>query len=169
MTAQVNTGGSALPIIAMHDCFDRIMGLPDAKDWAGEIGKAMDEFRSQDEKQQAEKAEKRKSVRTTRGFDEFEGTYYNDPYGAVKVQTKNGKQTIVMFEGRHELENWHYDVFTAHVKMDMSELPLEVNFITGQDGGIESLEIALEGPPVKPSRFTKILKDTAGSTKEAQE
>ncbi|GHU74915.1 penicillin-binding protein [Clostridia bacterium] len=155
MTAQVNTGGSALPIITMYDCFDRLMGYADAKDWGGEIGKAMDEFRAKAEEENKGKADKRKPIRTARDFADFEGVYRNDPYGTVKVQLKDGKQTVVLLEGRHALENWHYDVFTAHISMEMSELDLEMNFITGQSGDIEALEVQLEGPPVKPIRFNK--------------
>ncbi|MDR2656419.1 MAG: serine hydrolase [Oscillospiraceae bacterium] len=158
MTSQVNTGGSALPIATMYDAFDRLMGYADAKDWGEEIGKAMDAFRGKAEEERKNKADKRKPTRTAREFSDFEGTYRNDPYGTVKVQAKDDQQTIVLLEGRHEFENWHYDVFSAHIKLEMSETDVEVNFLTGQSGDIEALEIQVEGPPVKPIRFNKEAK-----------
>ncbi|MDR1599579.1 MAG: serine hydrolase [Oscillospiraceae bacterium] len=155
ITAQVNTAGSALTLATMYDALDRLMGYPDARDWGADIGKAMEGFRGADDEAWKGKVEKRKDARTTRGFTDFEGVYRNEPYGAVRVQSRDGKPSIIMLETSHELENWHYDVFVARVKWGMDTMNTLVNFLTGQGGDIDALEIELEGPPVKPIRFNK--------------
>jgi CubicO group peptidase (beta-lactamase class C family) len=154
ISVQVNVGGTALALVTMQDCFDRLLGCADAKDWAGELGAAMDKFRDGAEQQSKEKEGKRKPARTTRDLSDFCGTYRSEAYGTVKVLQQGDGLTVKIFEGKFPLENWHYDVFVARISMEMQELPIEVNFLTGLDGSIEAFEAELEGG-IKAIRFTR--------------
>lgn len=147
-----NLNGSPLPLAIALSAFDRLLGL-EPVDWVTRAELFRDQALASAAEQQASQAQDRVAgTEPSHPLEAYAGEYRHPAYGAVRVRLEEGSLRAAL-NGLDELplEHWHYDVFQA------SDAPvggIRHQFLTGPDGRIDRVEVALE-PAVEPIVFTR--------------
>jgi hypothetical protein len=137
-----NLNGSPLPLAIALSVFDRLLGL-EPVDWVARAEFFLDQALSTMAEQQAVQAQDRVAgTEPSHPLEAYAGLYRHPAYGAVRVRFEEGSLRAAL-NGLDELplEHWHYDVF------QVSDTPvggIRHQFLTGPDGRIDRVEVALE-------------------------
>ena len=108
-----NLQGQLLPTALMFRIFDAYLGAP-AKDWSGDMLKAMKGLEDQGKAAQKKAEESRvKGTQPSLSLDKYAGTYKEESFGDAKVTLENGKLVLKTPAFVADLEHWHYDTFRA--------------------------------------------------------
>lgn len=144
-----NQNVSAVPSIVLNSIADRLFNLKPI-DWNG---KAVEANRIAKEKKAALKKEADlKHILNTKPshpLKEYTGVFENPAYGLMDISIKNDSLFVKVGKYRVWLKHYHYDVFewreiNKDGKPDTSESNLKFNFLTNNDGKIESLSASFE-------------------------
>jgi CubicO group peptidase (beta-lactamase class C family) len=137
-----NLNGSPLPLAIALSAFDRLLGL-EPVDWVARADFFLDQALSSIAEQRAVQAQDRVAgTEPSHPLEAYAGEYRHPAYGTVRVRLEDGSLRAAL-NGLDELplEHWHYDAFQA------SDTPvggLRHQFLTGPDGRIDRVEVALE-------------------------
>ncbi|MDR3120919.1 MAG: serine hydrolase [Clostridiales bacterium] len=144
VNVMVNTGSSLLTYATAYDALDRLMGFAETKDWGAELFAVTDRLYALTDAAVGSPQAAR-GAKTARAAAEFAGLYRHPAYGAVAVTADGGKLSARLGQRAAPLENVHYDVFAAEIDLGYLTAPTTLSFQTGLDGGIEAVELPLEG------------------------
>ncbi|WP_316828060.1 serine hydrolase [Pedobacter miscanthi] len=153
-----NQNTSNVPEIVYSSIADRLLGLKNI-DWNGRTNKEKAEAKEREKT--AKKTAENAHVLNTKPshlLKDYDGLFENPAYGVISVSFKNDSLFAVMGKEKLLFRHYHYDVFSISGidksgKIDTAVSDLRFNFITGQDGKIESISIPLERG-MKPAIFT---------------
>jgi len=152
-----NQNTSEVPEVVYSSIADRMLGLKNI-DWNGRLNKEKTEAakKAKEIKKTAENA-RVLNTKPSHPLKDYDGLFDNPAYGVINVSFKNDSLFAMMGNEKLLLRNYHYDVFSIsgidkNGKIDTAESDLRFNFITGQDGKIESISIPLERG-MKPAIF----------------
>jgi len=146
-----NLNGSPLPLAIALSAFDRLLGL-EPVDWVARAEFFLDQALSAMAETEAAQAQDRvEGTEPSHPLEAYAGFYRHPAYGTVRVGLEEGSLRAALngLDGL-PLEHWHYDVFQAS---DTPVGSIRHQFLTGPDGRIDRVEVALE-PAVAPIVFT---------------
>ncbi|WP_293313028.1 serine hydrolase [Pedobacter sp. UBA5917] len=153
-----NQNTSSVPGIVYSSIADRMLELKHI-DWNGRANK---EKAAAKEREKAVKNtaqnERVLNTKPSHPLKDYDGLFENPAYGVINVSFKNDSLFATMGKEKLLFRHYHYDVFSIsgidkNGKIDTAVSDLRFNFITGQDGKIESISIPLERG-MKPAIFT---------------
>nr|WP_068886630.1 serine hydrolase [Pedobacter panaciterrae] len=153
-----NQNVSAVPSIVLNSIADRLFKLKPI-DWNN---KTVEANRIAREKNAGIKKEADlKQVLNTKpshSLKEYTGVFDNPGYGLLDISAKNDSLFVKAGKYRVWLKHYHYDVFewrgiNKDGKPDTSASNIKFNFLTSNDGKIESLSASFENG-MKPTVFT---------------
>ncbi len=140
-----NMDGAALPTLIVQHASDRLLKL-EPKDWSKQALTRRDAAKATGKEAEAKKKGERKSGTTpSHPLGDFAGEYEHPGYGVITVALTGDKLKLEYNGIPGPLEHWHYDVF--NVTRDETDHTFEdqkVMFVTGMDGEIEALRVAVE-------------------------
>lgn len=137
-----NLNGSPLPLAIALSAVDRLLGL-EPVDWVARAEFFLDQALASAAEQEAAQAQDRvEGTEPSHPLEAYAGEYRHPAYGTVRVRLEDGSLRAAL-NGLDELplEHWHYDLFQA------SDTPIggiRHQFLTGPDGRIDRVELALE-------------------------
>ena len=108
-----NLSGQLLPTALMFRIFDQYLGAP-AKDWSGDMLKAMRSLEEQGKAAEKKSEETRvKGTQPSLALEKYAGTYKDDALGDAKVGVEKGRLVLRTPAFVADLEHWHYDTFRS--------------------------------------------------------
>ena len=156
----VNQDGSLVPSIVRNIIADRMLGLTQT-DWSKELKVTVEKNKKQEEETNAKaKSGMKKGTRPSHLTEEMEGDYSHPGYGKFKISISHDSVFASMGTYQYWLKHYHYDVFqpfelTNHKIDTAKENNTRLNFRTGVNGEIESVEITGFEPSLKPLEFVR--------------
>ncbi|KAF9348593.1 hypothetical protein BGX26_013000 [Mortierella sp. AD094] len=145
-----NSYSNALPEAAFFYIADELLGLPKTIDW---IQIAIDGTQQiYDGAAMALKGvfpERIKNKPPSHNLREFAGDYTDPVYGDLTVRLEKGDKgkeelhiRLHVYEGK--LEHYHFDSFSTTLAYSVVHSTQLVTFVTGQDGKVTGIQVALE-------------------------
>ncbi|NRF40669.1 serine hydrolase [Pedobacter foliorum] len=144
-----NQNVSSVPSIVLNSITDRLFKLKPI-DWNS---KSVEANRiAKEKKANLKKEADLKHILNTKPshpLKEYTGVFENPAYGLMDISVKNDSLFVKVGKYRVWLKHYHYDVFewreiNKDGKPDTSESNLKFNFLTNNDGKIESLSASFE-------------------------
>jgi hypothetical protein len=149
-----NMDGTPVTDFIARTAIDRLMSL-EKRDWSGEALKRKNEGKADvDKAEEKKKLAHKMGTKPSHTLSDYAGEYEHAGYGIMKVMHKDGKLSFEFNGIKTPLEHWHYDAFNSLKAEDPAFEDEKIQFFTGLDGEIGSLQISLE-PSVKDIVFTK--------------
>jgi CubicO group peptidase (beta-lactamase class C family) len=136
-----NKNVSSLPRYLSTQIGDRLFDLPPI-DWLKDAIEILDQ-----EPDRNGDVGRKKGTNPMHPLIEYEGEYFNEGYGEVSIQEKNGKLSLFLNDLEFSLEHWHYDVFRIseeHQDMSRPLLGIKLSFQNGANGEVATVSAPLE-------------------------
>lgn len=150
-----NQSGTPVPALLTRTIADRILGLPQ-QDWLGDAHR-----KKQAAEAAARDAATRKGLTRVAGtkpshpLEEYVGDYWNDGYGALRIERAGSGLAVVYNAITNPLEHWHYDVWNGTgAAADPVFEDTRFQFTMSTAGDINGLRVPFE-PEVPEIVFVK--------------
>jgi CubicO group peptidase (beta-lactamase class C family) len=156
----VNQDGSLVPSIVRNIIADRMLGVI-RSDWSKELKANVDKNKKQEADEIAKaKSGIKKGTKPSHLAEEMEGNYSHPGYGTFKISFSHDSMFARISTYQYWLKHYHYDVFQpfelSKNKIDTAEKSnTRLNFRTGLNGEIESVQVTGFEPSLKPLEFTR--------------
>ncbi len=163
-----NKNGTPMPEFTARQVADRVFEL-EPRDWSGEALAQREAARARADSLEAagededDDADRVEGTSPSHAFDAYAATYQHDGYGDLEIRANaQGAEYplhLTYYTMELELEHVHYDVFVTRDPEGMSPFAGQrVRFVTGFDGAIEGVELAIE-PSLPAARFERAPED----------